>query len=226
MDGVEQVEGGHALVTFPRAVREVSLDLLTDDGEQLDNYYESPHRTSWPTSIYNRRRIAPDPFHTRLLAALEQGEGEQVEFKPLVRLEPQDGKLGELLRATVAFANTSGGTIYLGVTDDGAIVGVLRELRRFVPEKHRADLASARGWYAKRLSHVLNQAITPPITVVPEWVEHAGDWVLAVTVERGSSPSYYLHSTGEAFVRRGGSNRRATPPDLERLGQARRRPLG
>ncbi len=225
MDGVELFEGRRALIAFPRAVRDLSLDLLTDAGEQLDNYFESPHRTSWPSSIYNRRQVAADPFHTRLLAALEQGEGEQVEFKPLVKLDSPDGKLGELLRATVAFANTSGGTIYLGVTDDGEIIGVLREIRRFVPEKHRGDLALARGWYAKRLSHILNQAVTPQVTLVAEWVEHAGDWVLAVTVDRGSSPSYYLHGSGESFVRRGGSNRRATPPDLERLSQARRWPL-
>jgi len=50
-----------------------------------------------------------------LQLALEEGEGLKVEFKE---------KLSNLDREIVAFANTCGGTIYLGVDDSGKIIGI------------------------------------------------------------------------------------------------------
>jgi ATP-dependent DNA helicase RecG len=50
-----------------------------------------------------------------LMLTLAEGEGLKVEFKE---------RLSNLDREIVAFANTSGGTIYLGVDDSGTIVGI------------------------------------------------------------------------------------------------------
>ncbi len=50
-----------------------------------------------------------------LQLALEEGEGLKVEFKE---------RLANLDREIVAFANTSGGIIYLGVDDSGKIIGI------------------------------------------------------------------------------------------------------
>ena len=44
-----------------------------------------------------------------------EGEGQKVEFK---------AKLSGLAKEIVAFANASGGSIFLGIADDGQIVGV------------------------------------------------------------------------------------------------------
>lgn len=50
-----------------------------------------------------------------LALALSEGEGLTIEFKE---------RLSNLDRELVAFANTSGGTIYLGVDDSGKIIGI------------------------------------------------------------------------------------------------------
>ena len=47
--------------------------------------------------------------------ALLEGEGLKVEFKE---------RLSNLDREIVAFANTAGGVIYLGVEDSGKIIGI------------------------------------------------------------------------------------------------------
>ena len=52
---------------------------------------------------------------TLLALALSEGEGLKVEFKE---------RLSNLDREMVAFANTSGGVIYLGVDASGNIVGI------------------------------------------------------------------------------------------------------
>ena len=51
-----------------------------------------------------------------LKAILKKGEGHKTEFK-----ESKDKKLD---REIVAFANSSGGKIYIGITDEGKIKGV------------------------------------------------------------------------------------------------------
>jgi mRNA interferase MazF len=54
--------------------------------------------------------------YTELTAALELGEGQFIEFKEL----PDKN----LPKEMVAFANASGGVIYLGITDNGKIKGI------------------------------------------------------------------------------------------------------
>lgn len=74
------------------------------------------------------RNAAAEP--DRLLKAIAEGEGERTEFKEFVDLprgkEPlaDKDKFMQLLRTAAAFANTAGGTLYVGVSDDCEIVGV------------------------------------------------------------------------------------------------------
>ena len=65
---------------------------------------------------YLRRKIGEFMNSESLLSlALSAGEGLSVEFKE---------RLSNLDREMVAFANTSGGIIYLGVDDSGKIIGI------------------------------------------------------------------------------------------------------
>ncbi len=65
----------------------------------------------------------------RLNRYVSQGEGNQVEFKSTVRTNLKTGKRGKeielaWLKAVVAFLNSSGGTLLIGVDDRGRIVGI------------------------------------------------------------------------------------------------------
>ena len=64
---------------------------------------------------------------TQIQIILAEGESYQVEFKE---------RLAQLDRAIVAFANATGGTIYLGVRDDGSVRGIdtSNEMRSKVQE--------------------------------------------------------------------------------------------
>ena len=66
---------------------------------------------------------------TRLLELIERGEGAGVEFKSTVRMNLKSGKVGKeiefaWLKAVVAFMNSDGGGLLLGVNDGGEICGV------------------------------------------------------------------------------------------------------
>jgi hypothetical protein len=66
---------------------------------------------------------------TSIRRLIEKGEGRTIEFKATMRMNlhtQKPGKEIELawLKAVVAFMNTDGGTLLLGVTDDGEIAGL------------------------------------------------------------------------------------------------------
>ncbi len=69
-----------------------------------------------------------DPV-VRLHALINQGEGAAVEFKSTVRTNLKSGKRGKeiefaWLKTVVAFMNSKGGTLLIGVDDDGRIIGL------------------------------------------------------------------------------------------------------
>lgn len=73
-----------------------------------------------------QKTIPPD---LRLLDYINEGEGALVEFKSTVRMNLKAGKSGKeielaWLKGVVAFLNSSGGTVLLGVDDSGKICGI------------------------------------------------------------------------------------------------------
>jgi predicted HTH transcriptional regulator len=87
-----------------------------------------------------------------------QGENDQVDFKQRVT-QPD-----KIARTLVSFANTRGGTILIGVKDDGKVVGVDPE-----EEKHTLELAA--GFYCD-----------PPLQLGYEELEFDGHTILRVNV--------------------------------------------
>jgi len=60
----------------------------------------------------------PEADSSRILVMIRQGESQTLEFK----FEISDAK--KIARTLVAFANTEGGTLLIGVKDNGAIAGI------------------------------------------------------------------------------------------------------
>ncbi len=70
----------------------------------------------------------PEPPVVRLNSYINQGEGSSVEFKSTIRTNLRTGKKGKeielaWLKAVVAFLNSNGGALLIGVDDKGRIVG-------------------------------------------------------------------------------------------------------
>lgn len=96
-------------------------------------------------------------------------ETETVELKAVA----QDGIKKEI----VAFANSNGGTVYVGVGDDGTVLGV----------------EDADGC-ALQVSNMVRDAVRPDVTmfVSYETLNCDGKAVVAVKVQRGTNRPYYL----------------------------------
>ena len=131
-----------------------------------------------------------------LFERIRKGEDLHTEFKE--RCPDNE----DLSREIVAFANTDGGQIIIGVGDDGNIVGV-----------EDVDMV------LKRVDDVAYNRCEPPVTVVPETVSVDGKKLVVVNVPKGKQRPYRT-SSGRFYVRSGSRVRQASREELLRLFQA------
>jgi hypothetical protein len=143
---------------------------------------------------------------SRAESDLEKGEGDQIEFKSFI--SPQDPKESEIVETVIAFANTSGGRIYVGVADRDASPLGFGELRKAFKGSEREALKSQ----ADRLRLLISNRVAPTPRVVIEEIRIFDAPIVAITVEPGSQTHYDCPSN-EVRVRRGASNVRPRPGD-------------
>ena len=114
-------------------------------------------------------------------------ESESVELKSIV----QD----DIKKEIIAFANCNGGTIYVGITDQGEIIGV-----------ENADDS------ALQISNMVRDSVKPDVTMFIhyETLELERKSVIAVHIQRGTNRPYYLAKKGlrpeGVYVRQGYSS--------------------
>lgn len=137
---------------------------------------------------------------TELEELTRNGENSGVEFKR------DDVQNHDLARELVAFLNLDGGTVLLGVEDNGRISGTTRE---------RLD-----EWVAE----LCRVKIQPPIVPLLSWIRDAEPdrHVLAVTVTLGPDKPYARIHDGRStyFIRVGSTSREASREEMQRMFQA------
>lgn len=125
-------------------------------------------------------------------------ESELVELKSEV--------VGDICKEVIAFANTKGGTLYIGVQNDGQIVGV-----------ENADKVTL------QINNMVRDSIKPDVTMFVhyETQEIGGKQIIAVTVQKGTDRPYYLGSKGlkpsGVYVRNGTSTDPATDTAIRKM---------
>lgn len=110
-------------------------------------------------------------------------------------LELKRGFTDDIKKSVIAFANTDGGMIYVGIADDGTIVGI-----------QDIDINML------RLSNMIRDSIKPDITMFISYdieiIEEKK--VIKVTIQKGTASPYYILGKGirpeGVFVRHGASS--------------------
>lgn len=109
------------------------------------------------------------------------------------------------LRTIVAFANSAGGQLVVGVADDGTVVGVADPLAE-----------------EERLASLIADTIEPQLVPAIDLITVAGETVLAIEVPLSTRRPHYIKAQGidgGVYVRLGSTTRRADPAlvaELER----------
>lgn len=111
------------------------------------------------------------------------------------RLEYKREFTESIKNTVIAFANTDGGKLYIGINDDGSVIGV-------------ADVDGT----MVRVTNMIRDAIRPDLTMFTDCDVEVIDEknVVVITVQRGTARPYYLGSKGirpeGVFVRQGTSS--------------------
>lgn len=127
---------------------------------------------------------------------LDTGENNAVEFKT-GEVRPES-----IAREMVAFANTQGGIILIGVGDDGMPVGLS-------PDKN----------YEEWIMNIARNNVTPAIQVGYQEYNLGNRIIAAVNIPRGKDKPYQTLDA-KYLVRVGSTNRAASQAELLRLFQA------
>ena len=125
-------------------------------------------------------------------------ESETLELKEIV--------VEDIKKEIIAFANSAGGTLYVGVADDGNIVGV-----------ENPDTV------IQQISNMVRDSIKPDITMFIRYAAKnvEGKQIVAVEIQRGTERPYYLAKKGlrpeGVYVRQGTSSVPATSTAIRRM---------
>lgn len=135
---------------------------------------------------------------TELIDLLSRGEDSQQQFK--TDMNNADALAAEI----VAFSNTAGGRIFIGVNDDGSVRGL-----------SGADVARLN----QLISSVASQVVRPAVNPLTENVPHPAGTVLVLSIAEGLNKPY-MDKNGAIWVKNGSDKRRATSrEELQRLFQ-------
>jgi hypothetical protein len=148
----------------------------------------------------------PESLSPQELADIDipSGESDLVEFKPFWN---DKNKSHEIAETVIAFANSKGGRLYVGVDDHGAPQGK-GALADAVAKNSRPE-----DWFQaleERFSEVVRNLIKPVPRTTTSWVLVGGEPVLVISVNPGTDRPYSTHDN-YIYVRKGASCRAPEP---------------
>jgi len=118
-------------------------------------------------------------------------ESETIELKEIV--------IEDIKKEIIAFANSKGGTLYIGVRNDGTVIGVEN------PDS-----------VALQISNMVRDAIKPDLTMFLhyETLEEDGKKIVSIDIQQGTERPYYIAKKGlrpeGVYIRQGYSSAPAT----------------
>lgn len=121
-------------------------------------------------------------------------------------LELKVTMVDDICKEIIAFANTKGGMLYVGISDDGTVVGIENADRLML-----------------QLNNKVRDSIKPDITMFVgyEIQKIDGKKVLVVTIQKGTDRPYYLAAKGlkpgGVFVRNGAASDPATDVAIRKM---------
>lgn len=213
---------------LPKKTRRLECLLINDALEILDQR-QFNHFDYWNTGAVTDDQTSEDHDPVEALnSALQRGEGTTVEFKSYVDLtdqkscdqsnEKSKSKLCQVYRTVIAFANTEGGELFIGVTDELEPLGIEAMQSHWNKLRGKDDIPTAMNRYCNTLKKQIRDKVVGEFNLDVRWFQTRGKHFVLIQVGKIDAKAACLHDDNRAFVRRGASNTIAAPhSDWERL---------
>lgn len=182
--GLTESEFAYILTTFPVVAREVK-----------------------DAALAAYRALAPRPGDPEILSLIEQGESAELEFKSTARWDLRQGKKspaieGVICHTVAGFLNAHGGTLLIGVADDGSIVGVELDYGTFKK--------ASRDGFELFLTELLLGSMGKDMATSIRSTFHSvgGKDVCRIKISAGPRPVFLKEGNDEIFYLRAGNSTR------------------
>jgi predicted HTH transcriptional regulator len=153
----------------------------------------------YPKALASKSNAQPAKPKTALHALIAAGETARVEFKSTMRMNLKTGKKGKeielaWLKSAVAFMNSQGGVLLIGVDDRGAPLGL------------EADRFDSEDKCRLHLKNLLKQHIGLEFTKYIQFdiIDYLGRRVLIVECAPSREPVFLIEPRDEGFYIRSG----------------------
>ncbi|MCL4265313.1 MAG: DUF262 domain-containing protein [Anaerolineae bacterium] len=156
------------------------------------------------------RKFSPDP---RLMALIASGESQTQEFKVGACRNPHTGRhdngmRDNITKAVAAFMNTDGGTLVIGVADDGTIIGIEKEYG--IANRGKANWDGYELFLRDMLDNSLSVAAAFQYFKIKRHTLQGHD-IAQIQVNPAPEPAFV---NGKLYVRAGAQSKELPGPDL------------
>jgi len=185
-----------------RALSDSSL--LAFSGERVYDTEELPFKTTLKLTRALTLKII-DYINARQQTSsrhlIEHGESNVVEFKT----NPSRSAMSKILKTLVAFMNTKGGTLFIGVDDDKTIQGIQLDSYKEI-DQFNLDLVN-------QINNHIGSFFTSLVTFDIEEID--GKTIFRIDCAVATRPAFYREGGEELFyIRSGPSNTRLQPSGI------------
>lgn len=213
------VSDSKATLAVPTDADRLEYYLIDREGTVYDFHREDRFSRLEP----DRTKLVKHTLADQVRQACEDGEGLHVEFKPFVAPEQKLGsaghktKLREVVTTVVAFANTEGGHIYLGVEDDCTISGIDHGLQAW--DNGAVDESAIRK-YLGALKNKIKEVVHGEVTLRIAHAAISDALVAVIEVPKAETKPVSIQEDQHLYVRKGASNRKLPPDQWKSVLQA------
>ena len=212
-DGIHHFEtnitNGCGQVRIPTTAARIEFVLTDKTGTIYDYLREDNYRYQ---GIGRDRSLDENTTLVQVVReACQSGEGLCIEFKSFIELEDlnKSEKLKEIVKTAVAFANTKGGRIFLGIDDDCELLGIDERLSKWA--KGPVDAVACERYLGAIRGRIRDVVVGGPIMHFIQTVVD-GRLVAIIEVAEAREKPICIRQDSYLYVRRGSSNTKV-PPD-------------
>lgn len=207
----EQLQKSSINIAIPRkssdTIEELELYLINQHDNILDYHKETRFNIEGVRRVFGAARQKQNKMVDVIAKALKSCENDQTEFKPYIMGYP---KLNEIIDSVIAFANTKGGNILIGVNTYAVPIGIEKDIRKVKKYQNKvlsASLQTYAGYLRKEISDKLNKTLSMNISST----NYSGHSLIVIEVPEGSDKPYANIHTNDIYIRKGANNRKPDP---------------
>ena len=141
----------------------------------------------------------------RITKLVNSGESQSCEYKKYIDISELPAKTEEILRTICAFSNCQGGTLIIGVSNGGDIIGIQEGIKK----NYKELLEEGTQAYINDLRMILTEGLAVLECFELQSVQISDCMLVIIQVSKASSLNY-LHKDKMPYMRTGATNYKAT----------------